>query len=65
MVSSPQNRPSELRSVLAQSQLGMNTDLNSRRYLRKATAQRRLREAYFVAIVTSALKHLRREALGL
>lgn len=43
----------------------MNTDLNSRRYLRKATAQRRLREAYFVAIVTSALKHLRREALGL
>ena len=42
----------------------------ARGYLRKATAQRRLREAYFVAIVTPALKHLRREiarreALGL
>lgn len=33
----------------------------ARGYLRKATAQRRLREAYFVAIVTPALKHLRRE----
>jgi len=33
----------------------------ARGYLRTATAQRRLREAYFVAIVTPALKHLRRE----
>ena len=33
----------------------------ARGYLRNATAQRRLREAYFVAIVTPALKHLRRE----
>jgi len=33
----------------------------ARGYLRDATAQRRLREAYFVAIVTPALKHLRRE----
>ncbi len=33
----------------------------ARGYLRKATAQRRLREAYFVAILTPALKHLRRE----
>lgn len=33
----------------------------ARGYLRKATAQRRLREAYFVAIVTPSLKHLRSE----
>lgn len=33
----------------------------ARGYLRGAVAQRRLREAYFVAIVTPALKHLRRE----
>lgn len=33
----------------------------ARGYLRAATAQRRLREAYFVAIVTPSLKHLRRE----
>lgn len=31
----------------------------ARGYLRQATAQRRLREAYFVAIVTPSLKHLR------
>jgi alkylation response protein AidB-like acyl-CoA dehydrogenase len=33
----------------------------ARGYLRNATAQRRLREAYFVAIVTPSLKHLRRQ----
>lgn len=33
----------------------------ARGYLRTATAQRRLREAYFVAIVTPSLKHLRQE----
>jgi hypothetical protein len=33
----------------------------ARGYLRHATAQRRLREAYFVAIVTPSLKHLRHE----
>lgn len=33
----------------------------ARGYLRTAPAQRRLREAYFVAIVTPSLKHLRRE----
>ncbi|MCL2658029.1 MAG: acyl-CoA/acyl-ACP dehydrogenase [Betaproteobacteria bacterium] len=33
----------------------------ARGYLRTATAQRRLREAYFIAIVTPSLKHLRRE----
>lgn len=33
----------------------------ARAYLKDATAQRRLRESYFVAIVTPALKHLRRE----
>lgn len=33
----------------------------ARGYQRKATAQRRLREAYFVAIVTPSLKHLRHE----
>lgn len=33
----------------------------ARGYLREAAAQRRLREAYFVAIVTPSLKHLRRE----
>jgi len=33
----------------------------ARGYLRHATAQRRLREAYFVAIVTPSIKHLRHE----
>lgn len=33
----------------------------ARGYLMRSPAQRRLREAYFVAIVTPALKHLRRE----
>lgn len=33
----------------------------ARGYLRDATAQRRLREAYFVAIVTPSIKHLRHE----
>lgn len=33
----------------------------ARGYLRNATAQRRLREAYFVAIVTPSLKHLRHQ----
>lgn len=33
----------------------------ARGYLRNATAQRRLREAYFVAIVTPSLKHLRQQ----
>lgn len=33
----------------------------ARGYLRTAAPQRRLREAYFVAIVTPSLKHLRRE----
>lgn len=33
----------------------------ARGYIRTATAQRRLREAYFIAIVTPALKHLRKE----
>ena len=33
----------------------------ARGYLRNATAQRRLREAYFIAIVTPSLKHLRHQ----
>lgn len=33
----------------------------ARGYLRQSDAQRRLREAYFVAIVTPSIKHLRRE----
>lgn len=33
----------------------------ARGYLAQAPAQRKLREAYFVAIVTPAIKHLRRE----
>jgi alkylation response protein AidB-like acyl-CoA dehydrogenase len=33
----------------------------ARGYLQNSAAQRRLREAYFVAIVTPAIKHLRRE----
>ena len=33
----------------------------ARGYLRQATAQRRFREAYFAAIVTPSLKHLRHE----
>jgi len=34
-------------------------------YLAGATAQRRLREAYFIAIVTPAIKHLRKELAAL
>ena len=30
-------------------------------YLRTAPAQRKLRESYFIAIVTPAIKHLRKE----
>ena len=30
-------------------------------YLREAPAQRKLRESYFIAIVTPAIKHLRKE----
>jgi hypothetical protein len=30
-------------------------------YLSHSAAQRKLREAYFIAIVTPAIKHLRRE----
>jgi hypothetical protein len=33
----------------------------ARGYLAHSAAQRKLREAYFVAIVTPAIKHLRRE----
>jgi len=33
----------------------------ARGYLNHAPAQRRLRESYFVAIVTPAMKHLRKE----
>lgn len=36
----------------------------ARGYLARAPAQRRLREAYFVAIVTPAIKHLRKELAG-
>lgn len=35
--------------------------LGAKGYLQKSPAQRRLREAYFIAIVTPAIKHLRRE----
>ncbi len=35
--------------------------LGAKGYLQKSPAQRRVREAYFVAIVTPATKHLRRE----
>ena len=35
--------------------------LGAKGYIRTSAAQRRLREAYFVAIVTPSLKHLRRE----
>lgn len=35
--------------------------LGARGYLRAARAQRRLREAYFIAILTPATKHLRKE----
>jgi hypothetical protein len=37
----------------------------ARGYLVRAPAQRRLREAYFVAIVTPAIKHLRKELAGM
>jgi len=37
----------------------------ARGYLAEAPAQRRLREAYFVAIVTPAIKHLRKELAAL
>jgi hypothetical protein len=33
----------------------------ARGYLSAAPAQRKLRESYFVAIVTPAIKHLRKE----
>ena len=33
----------------------------ARGFVTNAAAQRRLRESYFVAIVTPALKHLRKE----
>jgi alkylation response protein AidB-like acyl-CoA dehydrogenase len=35
--------------------------MGARGYLHRSPAQRRLREAYFVAIVTPAIKHLRKE----
>ncbi len=35
--------------------------MGARGYLQKSPAQRRLRESYFIAIVTPATKHLRRE----
>lgn len=35
--------------------------MGARGYLQRSPAQRRLREAYFIAIVTPATKHLRRE----
>jgi alkylation response protein AidB-like acyl-CoA dehydrogenase len=37
----------------------------ARGYLVRAPAQRRLREAYFVAILTPAIKHLRKELAGM
>lgn len=37
----------------------------ARGYLVRAPAQRRLREAYFIAIVTPAIKHLRKELAGM
>ena len=37
----------------------------ARGYLSGATPQRKLREAYFIAIVTPAIKHLRKELAGL
>jgi alkylation response protein AidB-like acyl-CoA dehydrogenase len=39
--------------------------LGARGYLKAARAQRRLREAYFVAILTPATKHLRKELAAL
>ena len=35
--------------------------MGAKGYLQKSPAQRRLRESYFIAIVTPATKHLRRE----
>ena len=35
--------------------------MGAKGYLQKSPAQRRLREAYFIAIVTPAIKHLRKE----
>ena len=35
--------------------------LGAKGYLQNNAAQRRLREAYFIAIVTPATKHLRKE----
>jgi hypothetical protein len=35
--------------------------MGAKGYLQKSPAQRRLRESYFIAIVTPAIKHLRRE----
>ena len=37
----------------------------ARGYVAGAPAQRRLRESYFVAIITPATKHLRRELAAL
>jgi alkylation response protein AidB-like acyl-CoA dehydrogenase len=67
----PQQRPALLTDVLRVRLAGGELALRAaqaamlhqgaRGYLRTATAQRRLREAYFVAIVTPSLKHLRHE----
>ncbi|MDE2185640.1 MAG: acyl-CoA dehydrogenase family protein [Thiomonas delicata] len=51
-------RGGELALRAAQSAL---LHLGAKGYLQKSPAQRRVREAYFVAIVTPATKHLRRE----
>jgi hypothetical protein len=40
-------------------------DLGAKGYLKRNAAQRRLREAYFIAIVTPATKHLRKEVARL
>ncbi len=67
----PEDRPALLTDVLRIRLAGGELSLRAaqaamlhqgaRGYLRTAAAQRRLREAYFVAIVTPSLKHLRRE----
>ncbi len=68
---SPEDRPSLMTDVLRVRLAGGELSLRAaqaamlhqgaRGYLRTATAQRRLREVYFVAIVTPSLKHLRHE----
>ena len=56
-----------LRTRLAGGELAMRCahaamlHLGAKGYLMRSPAQRRLREAYFVGIVTPATKHLRRE----